>query len=72
MMLLNKLKGLMREHGHTQKYIANYLGLSEYGFNKKLNGKSEFKANELLELSKLYNVSVDYFFTDNVSKQQQK
>ena len=67
-MFLNKLKGLMREHGHTQKDVAKYLELSDYGFNKKLNGKNEFKANELLKLAKLYNVSVDYFFTDNISK----
>lgn len=71
-MLVSKLKGLMREHGHTQKQLAEYLGLSEYGLRRKLNGQSEFKANELFELAKLYNVSVDYFFTDRVAELQQK
>lgn len=62
----------MREYGHTQKQLAEYLGLSEYGLRRKLNGQSEFKANELFELAKLYNVSVDYFFTDRVAELQQK
>lgn len=69
-MLVSKLKGLMREYGHTQKQLAEYLGLSEYGLRRKLNGQSEFKANELFELAKLYNVSVDYFFTDRVAELQ--
>ncbi|MFN1775290.1 helix-turn-helix domain-containing protein [Clostridioides difficile] len=42
--------------------MADILGLSSYGFRLKLKGKNEFKASEIKKISKLYNVSADYFF----------
>lgn len=68
MLYTNRLKGLMSENGHTQKFIANYLDLSEYGLRKKLNGETEFKANEISKLAELYKVSVDYFFSKDVAR----
>ena len=67
-MYTNRLKGLMSENGHTQLFLANYLNLSCYGFAKKLNGQNEFKASEIKKKADLYDVSVDYFFSDNVEK----
>ncbi len=46
-MYVNRLKGLMKENQHTQKFVADLLGLSLFGFRLKLNGKNEFKANEI-------------------------
>ncbi|WP_330572751.1 helix-turn-helix domain-containing protein, partial [Clostridioides difficile] len=62
------LEGLMKENRHTQKNVADILGLSSYGFRLKLKGKNEFKASEIKKISKLYNVSADYFFSDEVAK----
>jgi len=67
-MYIERLLGLMAEHKHTQKIVSDYLGLSEYGFRLKLHGVNEFKANEIKKLSLLYNVSTDYFFSDEVAK----
>ncbi|AXU30852.1 TPA: transcriptional regulator [Clostridioides difficile] len=67
-MYLNRLEGLMKENRHTQKNVADILGLSSYGFRLKLKGKNEFKASEIKKISKLYNVSADYFFSDEVAK----
>ncbi|HBF7176542.1 helix-turn-helix domain-containing protein [Clostridioides difficile] len=67
-MYLNRLEGLMKENRHTQKNVADILGLSSYGFRLKLKGKNEFKASEIKKISKLYNVSADYFFLDEVAK----
>ena len=63
-MYVNRLKGLMKENQHTQKFVADLLGLSLFGFN----GKNEFKANEIKKLSELYGVSTDYFFSELVAK----
>ena len=61
-MNVNKLKCLMGENDHTRKFIAKRLGITPSGLQKKLNGKSEFKASEIKILADLYKVSVDYFF----------
>jgi len=67
-MYVKRLIGLMAEHSHTQKFVADYLNLSDYGFRLKLHGINEFKANEIKKLSILYNISTDYFFSDEVAK----
>ncbi|WP_024622116.1 hypothetical protein [Metaclostridioides mangenotii] len=67
-MYVKRLIGLMAEHRHTQKFVADYLNLSDYGFRLKLHGINEFKANEIKKLSILYNISTDYFFSDEVAK----
>lgn len=67
-MYINRLKGLMKENQHTQKFVADLLGLSLFGFRLKLNGKNEFKANEIKKLAELYEVSTDYFFSEIVAK----
>ncbi|WP_415990602.1 helix-turn-helix domain-containing protein [Intestinibacter bartlettii] len=67
-MYTNRLKGLMSENGHTQSFLADYLNISCYGFAKKLNGQNEFKASEIKKIADLYNVSIDYFFSDKVAR----
>ncbi len=42
-MYVNRLKGLMKENQHTQKFVADLLGLSLFGFRLKLNGKMSSK-----------------------------
>lgn len=64
----NRIIGLMKESGHTQKQLADYLHLSEYGLRRKLKGQSEFKASEILKISELYKVSIEYFFSDDIAK----
>ena len=55
-----ELRKLIEEKGFKLKYVAEYLGLSAYGFNLKLNNKQEFKTSEVAALCEvLGNVSLD-------------
>lgn len=67
-MNVNKLKGLMGEHGHRQKDICLLLDISPQGLRLKMNGVHEFKASEVKSLADFYDVPVDYFFCDDVAK----
>lgn len=51
-----KLRDKIKESGLKYSYIAACIGLSPYGFKKKIENDSEFKASEiqgLFELLKL-------------------
>ena len=50
------LKELIEESGLKLKYVADYLGLSAYGFSKKVNNKQEFKVSEVEALCELLNI----------------
>lgn len=39
------LKELIRKKGLKMKYVAEYLGLSAYGFQLKVENKQEFKTS---------------------------
>lgn len=46
-----EIKKEIEEKGYKKQYIASKLGLTPYGFSKKLNGLSEFKVSEIIALS---------------------
>lgn len=45
-MKVNKLKAKIKECGRSQKECADYLGLSLYAFNLKVNDKNRFYCYE--------------------------
>lgn len=49
----NELRRVIQESGLKLQFLAKELGLSRYGFQKKLDGKSEFKASEIERLCQL-------------------
>ena len=51
-----KLKQKIKESGYRISYIANALDLSYYGFKKKVDNKSEFKASEIQVLCDLLKI----------------
>lgn len=53
-MLLKKLN----ENGLKMSYIAKELGLTPYGFSKKVYNESEFKASEIVKCSELLRLSL--------------
>lgn len=60
-----KLKGLMLEKGITQKDLAKAIGISAVSLNKKINGLTQFDAEDIVKISKELDI-VDlkpYFFT---------
>lgn len=46
----SKLLGAIKESGKTQETVAKSIGMSESTFNKKLKGKSQFKASEMQDI----------------------
>lgn len=47
------LKAEIQKSGLKYKYIAEQLGLSAFGLKNKIENATEFKASEILALSKL-------------------
>lgn len=56
-MLGNKIKCKIKEKGYKLKFIAEKLDLTPYGLSLKLNGKSDFKWNEVVEISNILNLT---------------
>ena len=52
-----KLKEKIDEHGMKQCFIAEKLGISGYGFAKKLNNETEFKASEIKIICELLDIT---------------
>ena len=51
------LRSVMVAHGHTNKDLAELLGISEASVSNKINeNKSEFKQGEIAAIRKHYNL----------------
>ncbi|EET60375.1 hypothetical protein BRYFOR_07571 [Marvinbryantia formatexigens DSM 14469] len=50
------LKELIGKKGLKMKYVAEYLGLSAYGFQLKVENKQEFKTSEVSALCELLQI----------------
>lgn len=57
-----KLLLLRNRHGYSQKYIAEYLGISSKQYSSKERGEYEFKADEMFKLSDLFNERIEDVF----------
>lgn len=73
------LKKLISEKGLKMKFVAEYLGLSAYGFQLKVENKQEFKISEVSALCELLAVESlekkeSIFFTtkDDLKSSKQK
>lgn len=51
------LRELIESKGLKMKYVAEYLGLSRYGFKLKMDNRQEFKTSEVSALCELLNIS---------------
>ncbi|HAG04069.1 MAG TPA: hypothetical protein DCG28_01400 [Lachnospiraceae bacterium] len=71
-----KLKAVIIEKGFTQDQIAELIGMSSATFSYKLNNKVEFKASEILIISKVLELTtqqtMDIFFAENVENKSTK
>ena len=67
LMLGTKLADLRKRHGYSQEALAEKMGVSRQAVSKWERGESTPDTDTLIELAKLYNVSVDYILglTDN-------
>lgn len=66
-----ELLKLIDASGLKKGYIASYLGLTTYGFQKKVENKNQFKAEEIKKLCEILNITSlkkkeEIFFAENV------
>ena len=66
------LRELINAKGLKLKFVAEYLGLSPYGFNLKMQNKQEFKTSEVAALCELLEIEsleekerIFFFFLDD-------
>lgn len=58
--MYKRLKDLREDNDYTQDFIAKYLKINRVVYNRYENGIREIPISLLIQLSKLYNVSIDY------------
>lgn len=61
--MANRLLELRKDLGYSQEKLAESLGVTRQAVSKWENGQGLPDAGNLLEISKLYCVSVDYLLT---------
>ena len=68
----NLLKATIIKNGETQEKLAKDMGLQTSALNMRINGKIEFRRNEIIFIKQRYNLSSDevdsIFFDEIVSK----
>lgn len=67
----NLLKAMIIKNGDTQEKLAEAMGLPTSALNMRINGKIEFRRNEIIFIKKRYSLSSDevesIFFNEIVS-----
>lgn len=54
-----KLLGKIAESGHTQKSLAEVIGMSENTLTSRINGKSPFRVDEIISICSALNITDD-------------
>jgi len=55
-----RLRELRKERGWTQIQVAKMLGMSQNGYSKYETGENDIPTKILVELAKIYSVTVDF------------
>lgn len=65
-----RLKILREKYGYTQQYVANYLKTTQSYYAQYENNRRPIPFERVVELSRLYDVSIDYIAgsTDNINR----
>ena len=72
--MYKRIRELREDNDLTQKQVGEKLNMSQTGYNQYEIGKNDIPTRVLIELSKLYNVSIDYILemTDDVKPYSRK
>lgn len=71
--IANKLLKLRKEHGLSQEQLASKLGISRQAVSKWERAEASPDTDNLIELAKLYNVSLDdLLLNEQVKKDKEK
>lgn len=66
--MFNRIRNLREDNDFKQSDIANQLGLSQPQYQRYESGKRQIPIDILIQLSKIYDVSVDYLLGLSNSK----
>lgn len=66
-MLKDTIRSLRLQNNWTQQYIANLLSISLSRYSHYETGKREPDYDMLKQISKIYNVSIDYLLDNDIS-----
>lgn len=55
-----RLKKLREEHGYTQEWVGQNLGLSQPGYSRIESGGAKLTEDIICKMAQLYGVSADY------------
>lgn len=58
--MYRRIRELREDNDLTQKQVGEKLNMSQTGYNQYEIGKNDIPTRVLIELSKIYNVSIDY------------
>lgn len=59
-MRYRRIRDLREDHDMNQTQVARYLHMSQTGYSKYETGENDIPTAILIQLSKLYNVNIDY------------
>ncbi len=54
----NNVKNLMKKHNYTEKALAEKMGITAKTLAKKLEGKQEFYASEIISITKIFELDI--------------
>ena len=57
---MTRFRELREAHNYTQDFVAEAIGVSRITYVRYENGGRQIKVSELINLAKLYHVSIDY------------
>lgn len=60
------IKSILKQKGIKQNKLAEILGLSCNSISKKINGKAEFKASELMKIASFLEVDISALFFEGI------
>lgn len=65
----NKVRNLMKAHNYTMKRLSEEMGINIKTLSKKLAGKQEFYASEIISIAKIFELDIkkcaEIFFSDS-------
>lgn len=63
----NRIRDLREDHDYTQQQVAEAIGITQRKYSYLETGVQQWTPEQLVKLSTLYNVSIDYLLcqTDN-------
>lgn len=66
----NELRAVMARFGDTAETLAQAIGITPQNFSDKINGKSDFRQREMMQIAARYGLDGDgikaIFFTEEV------